>query len=107
MQGAFSLGTLHVVTESIGASGETIRSSVDHTCEGFVSDWDARTMASRGYPANTSKILIVQSDTLPEPKLNDDDTMTRPLNVTAHRYRITDVSSDPADATWQVAGVLV
>lgn len=101
----FPPATLHVVTETIGLTVE--RSFVDHACQGFVSSWKAEVMAAKGYAANTAKIVLVQSDTLPRPKLGDEVTATRPIEGTAQRYRVTDVSSDPADATWSVAGVPV
>ena len=106
-EGVFGAGTLHVATEKFDDYGRPAWSYVDHECEGFISNWDAQTMVARGYNSKEAKILIMQSDELPAPKLNDEVTMVRPLNETAKRYRITDVTSDPADATWQVAGVLV
>jgi hypothetical protein len=103
----FPAATLHVATPVIGEYGETSHTFVDHACVGFAGDWDARTMAARGYDANTAKVVLVQSDTLPRPKVEDQVTATRPLNGTTARYRITHVTSDPADATYQVAGVLL
>lgn len=97
--------TLHVSSSVIGEYGETTHAFVDHECQGFASTWDARTMAARGYDANTVKVVLVQSPDLPQPKLEDEITATRPILETTERYRITDVTSDPADATWQVAGV--
>ena len=106
-EGVFGVGTLHVAIEAVDEYGRPSGSYADHECEGFISNWDAQTMVARGYNSKEAKILIMQSDDLPAPKLNDEVTMVRPLNETAKRYRITDVASDPADATWQVAGVLV
>jgi len=103
----FPAATLHVATPVIGEYGETSHTFADHACVGFASNWDARTLAANGWDANTAKIVLVQSATLPLPKLEDQITATRPLNDTTARYRITDVTSDPADATYQVAGVLV
>jgi len=101
----FTPAALHVGTATIGEFGETTMTWVDHDGAGFISRWDAETMAARGYDANTAKVVLVQSTTLPKPKLGDEVTATRPITLETERYRVTDVSSDPADATWQVAGV--
>jgi len=105
--GMFPAATLHVVTESIDADGNTVRTPVDYAGTGFVSDWKSDVAARRGYPANTAKIVLVQSATLPKPKLGDEVTAIRPITNVSERYRVTDVTSDPADAMWQVAGVKV
>lgn len=108
----FPPATLHVTTNdpdnpTTDDNGVVVHGFIDHACAGFASNWDARTMAAKGYDANTAKIVLVQSADMPRPKLDDQITATRPLNGTTARYRITDVTSDPADATYQVAGVLV
>lgn len=108
----FPPATLHVTTSdpeapTIDDNGVVVHGFIDHACVGFASNWDARTMAAKGYDVNTAKIVIVQAQGLPRPKLDDEVTAARPLNGTTARYRITDVTSDPADATYQVAGVLV
>lgn len=103
----FPAATLHVVTEGEGSKGETTRSRVDYPAQGFVSSWDANTMAAKGYASNTAKVVLVQAADLPKPKLGDEVTATRPIIGTTETYRVTDVSSDPADATWSVAGVKI
>jgi hypothetical protein len=101
----FPLATLHVGTDVIGEYGETTTTFVDHATTGFVADWEAAIALRRGYDANTAKIVLVQNDAMPKPKLGDKITATRPILETTETYRVTDVTSDPADATWQVAGV--
>lgn len=101
----FPAATLHVVTEAEDASLALARTFVDHAAQGFVSDWKAEVALRRGYDANVAKIVLVQSAALPSPKIGDEVSAQRPILGTTERYRITDVSSDPADATWQVAGV--
>lgn len=99
--------TLHAVTETLSDYGTPTRTLVDRAAQGFVSDWKSDVMAARGYPANTAKVVLVQDAALPRPKLGDEITAQRPINGTLERFRVTDVTSDPADATWQVAGVKV
>lgn len=103
----FPLATLHVATDTIGEYGETITTFVDHATTGFVADWEAAIALRRGYDANTAKVVLVQNDTMPKPKLGDKVTITRPIIGTTEVYRVTHETSDPADATWQVAGVKV
>jgi hypothetical protein len=99
--------TLHVVTETLNDYGTPVRTLTDHVGQGFVSDWKAEVMAVRGYAANTAKVVLVQDAALPRPKLGDEITAQRPINGTMEHFRVTDVTSDPADATWQVAGVKI
>lgn len=108
----FPAATLHVTSAdstnpTIDENGVVVHAFTDFPCAGFAANWDARTMAAKGYDANTAKIVLVQSGAMPRPKLDDQVTVARPLNETTARYRITDVTSDPADATYTVAGVPV
>lgn len=105
--GVFPAATLHAVTQVITGGGEAANTFVDHSAQGFVGDWKAEVIAARGYDANAAKVILVQSETLPKPQVNDEVTAQRPINGTVERYRVTHVTSDPADATWQLAGVRV
>jgi len=107
MTGVFGSGQLHRSTVTIDEYGAASTTSVDYDCEGFVAKWDSNVALTRGYAAHVAKILIVQADDMPAPRIGDEVTMARPLNPVSYRYQIVDVTSDPADATWQVAGVLV
>lgn len=103
----FPAATLHVVTETLDAYGVPTRALTNHAGQGFVSEWKSDVMAARGYPSNTLKVVLVQAPALPRPKLGDEISAQRPINGTTERFRVTDVTSDPADATWQVAGIKV
>jgi len=103
----FPSATLHVATEAEGTDLVVTRTFVDHGTQGFVSDWKAEIRLARGYDANVAKIVLVQSPSLPKPKVGDEVSAQRPINGNTERYRVTDVTSDPADATYQVAGVKV
>lgn len=105
--GVFPAATLHVVTATITPGGEASRTFADQAAQGFVGDWKAEIIAARGYDANAAKVILVQSAALSQPKVGDEVTAQRPINGTLARYRVTHVTSDPADATWQLAGVLV
>lgn len=105
--GVFPPAVLHVSTETINTYGATERTYVSHAATGFASNWKAEVMAVRGYDANTARVVLVQDTALPKPKLGDEITAQRPITGASERYRVTDVTSDPADATWQVAGVPV
>lgn len=105
--GVFPAATLHVATETLNEYGTPTRTFVDHVGTGFAANWRAEVMAAKGYTADTAKVVIVQGATLPKPKVGDEVTAIRPLTNEAERFRVTDVTSDPADATWQVAGVKV
>ncbi|WP_072389871.1 hypothetical protein [Hyphomicrobium sp. CS1GBMeth3] len=102
----FPAATLHKASMTLNTDGAAVRTFADHAGRGFVSRWDHKIMAAKGYDPKTAKIVIVQGET-PKPELGDEISATRPLNETVERYTVVDVTSDPADATWQVAGMPV
>lgn len=107
----FPPATLHALARGTGGEiplnddGQPVRAYADHGTTGFISKWDHKIMAAKGYDPNTAKVVLVQSPTLPKPEINDEVTAQRPITLEQVRYRVIDVSSDPADATWAVAGV--
>jgi hypothetical protein len=102
----FAPATLHVATDTTNDDGETVKAFADHVTTGFISNWAANVAAARGYSSDTAKIVLVQGS-YPKPQPGDEVTGTRPLRLETERYRVIEVSSDPADATWAVAGVLI
>lgn len=101
----FPAAILHVATEFVDEYGVVSRAFADHTASGFVSKWKAEVLVARGWTHLTAKVVLVQNPSLPAPKIGDEVTAERPLIGEQQRYTIIDVSLDPADATWQVAGV--
>lgn len=91
--------TLHKVSTTIGSHGEPVMTEANHTGQGVRSRWDAKIAALRGYPLTAVKILMLQGDT-PAPAIEDGVTYG------GFKYRILDVTADPADATWTLAAVL-
>lgn len=102
----FPPATLHKASTTIDADGVGVKIFADHAGRGFVSRWDHKIMAAKGYDPKTAKIVIVQGET-PQPEVGDEVSATRPLNASVERFTVIDVTSDPADATWQVAGMPV
>lgn len=103
----FPLATLHIVSDTLDDDGQAVRIATDHTTTGFISAWTAKERLALGYGVEVGKVVLVQSPTLPRPKEGDEVTAQRPITGDVERYRVTDASADPADATWAVAGVRI
>lgn len=98
MSGQLHAVTLHKASETLDKYGAPTRTFVDHAGQGVRLRWNATVAMQRGYPADAVKILILQSDT-PAPTIADE------ISVGGERWRIIDVTRDPVDATWVMAGV--
>lgn len=107
----FPPATLHALTRNpdgsvpINADGRQVRALTDVPAFGFASRWDHKIIASKGWDPKTLKIVLVQSNQLQAPQVGDEASAVRPLNGTVERILVSEVTSDPADATWILAGV--
>lgn len=90
--------TLHKVTSAIGAHGEPVPSSTDHSGEGVRTKWDHNTLVRRGWSDKMAKIIVLQ-DGIPKPEIGD------AVTIGGERFSIIDVSQDPVSATWKLAGI--
>lgn len=100
LRGQLNPVTLHQVNATLGSYGERLKSETSHNGEGVRLKWDAKLALARGYPMTAAKILIL-ADGMPRPA-NDDEVV-----VMGDRYRVIDVETDPVEAAWIVAGVLM
>lgn len=97
--GQLEAGTLHVVTVTLDAHGQSVRSAADTAIEGTVLRWDEKTRVARGYPLEAVQILMIAQGK-PRPEKGRDE-----ISMRSQRYRILDVMDGGAEAIWLVAGV--
>lgn len=97
--GELEAGTLHAIAETKDAHHQTVRTPTDTAIEGTVLRWDEKTMAARGWAAETVKILMLAHDK-PKPAEGDEITMR------SVKYHVLAVEDGGAEAVWNIAGVV-
>jgi hypothetical protein len=100
LRGRLLPATLHKMTATVGAYGETSKTEASHNGEGVRLKWKSSLALERGYPLDAVKILLL-ADGFPKPTKEDE------VVIMGDRYRIIDVETDPVEATWVLAGVLL
>lgn len=97
LAGQFPPLTVHSVTTTVSANGDTSAVSVDTPTRGLLTDYDDRVKLGRGYPSTTAKVSIPQASLPFAPVVGFE------ITARGRRWRIVDVRTDAGEAVWELA----